>query len=161
MAYAAKWGEALAWARDAARYTGDDCLLWPFRATIDGYGILGGSGRTMRATRYVCEIAHGKPPMEHMDCAHSCHTPACCNPRHLRWATRAENEADKRLNGTDNRGERHGKTTLTASDVLAIRAARRAGVRNAELARRYSITRGSISNIMSGFSWAWLEGENA
>jgi hypothetical protein len=161
MGRSAKWGEAQAWALSAVHYTGDDCLLWPFKATTCGYGTMGVAGKTVKTHRYVCELASGSPPQSDMDCAHSCHVSLCCNPRHLRWATRAENEADKKANGTDNRGARHGKTTLTSDDVLAIRAARKSGFSTGEIARRYNVTPGSISNIMSGVSWAWLEGDRA
>jgi hypothetical protein len=160
MARQANWGEAQAWAQTAARYTGDDCLPWPFKANTYGYGTMGVGGKTVKATRYVCQLAHGAP-VGRVDCAHSCGNRLCCNPRHLRWATRAENEADKRLHGRDNRGERHGATILTTNDVLAIRAARKAGERNGKLARQYGVSPGTICNIMSGASWAWLEGEKA
>lgn len=160
MSKIARWGEAQEWARIAALYTGDGCRLWPFATDARGYGSIGVSGKTLKAHRYICQLALGVDGAG-MDCAHSCGNPLCCTPSHLRFATRAENEADKRLHGTDNRGERHGRTTLTADDVRAIREAKGSGFSTGELARRYNVTPGSISNIMSGVSWAWLEGENA
>ncbi len=160
MARKARWGEAMAWAQTAARFTGDDCLLWPFGMT-NGYGGLEVSERKkMPAHRYVCTLVYGDPPHARMDCAHSCGVRACCNPRHLRWATRAENEADKMSHGVDNRGERHGLSKLSVADVRAIRAAAGTATQRT-LAQRFGVGQDQISRIVKRKRWAWLEGENA
>lgn len=151
---------AKAWAQEAAKYEGDDCLLWPF-STTRGYGTVFADGQTTPASRYVCELAHGKPFLIWNDAAHRCGNRLCCNPRHLRWTTRAENEADKKKHGTSNRGERHGMSTLTADEVLAIRNARKRGVRRTVLARQYNLKPATIYDITSGRRWAWLKGEHA
>lgn len=154
-------GEARRWAQEASRFTGDECLLWPFKAQAEGYGVVRLFGRrTMRVSRYVCLIAHGEPDGR-MDAAHSCGNRLCCNPKHLRWATRSQNQADTLEHGTHNRGERNYKTTLTEDDVRTIRREREAGTSGVELARRYGITQASVCDIIKGRSWAWLEGENA
>lgn len=75
----------------AMQHDSDECLLWPFAQTSDGYGVLGNS----TASRVVCERAHG-PPFAGADAAHSCDVKLCVNRRHLRWATRQENVDEKR-----------------------------------------------------------------
>lgn len=158
MARKARWGEAHAWAQAAVHYTGDDCLLWPFGKT-NGYGALGANGAKAQAHRFVCELAHGKPPRDGLDCAHSCGNRACCNPRHLRWASRAENEADKKAHGTSNSGERHGLSKLTEADVRSIRSLAGSMTQRA-IAARYGVGSDQISRIINGKRWI-LEGERA
>jgi len=95
----------------------DDCIIWPFSIERSGYP---GNNKGRRTIRVVCERAHG-PPFLKADAAHSCDVKACVNPRHLRWATRRENEAEKARTGAG-RGERGKDAKLTVADVLAIRA---------------------------------------
>lgn len=62
-----------------------------------GYIQIGGRGsRVVRAHRLALVIATGEDPPEFEAChAPACTTSLCCNEAHLRWGTRAENEADK------------------------------------------------------------------
>lgn len=110
-------------------------------------------GVQKRAHRWMCILAHGNPAIG-MEAAHSCGISQCVNPKHLRWATPAENSADKNLHGTDNRGERNGKTKLTAADIAAIRNAP-PGLR--ALMDKYGISKGCVSKIRSGQRWGHVE----
>jgi hypothetical protein len=150
---AAIWGEAQAWALEAARHVGDDCLLWPFRAEVSGYGAIHIDGRRRRAPRYICELAHGKPPAEKMECAHTCGERMCCNPRHLRWATRIENERDKILHGRTNRGERNGQAKLTHQSVQQMRALRETGETFKSIAKQFGVSTGAAHRTISGAHW--------
>lgn len=138
----------------------DDCVIWPFSRGSAGYGRVTLNGRRQSASRAVCERVHGAAPTPGHEAAHSCgkgHT-GCVNPRHLRWATCAENHADKLLHGTDNRGERHGQHVLARQDVLAIRSLRRDGQPRAQLARRFGIAATTVRDIEQGVTWGWLHG---
>lgn len=84
----------------ALRSSTDDCILWSWPPINSGYGQINLDGRRQLAHRVVCEQAHGQPPSEKHEAAHSCGKRLCINPRHLRWATKPENEADKLLHGT-------------------------------------------------------------
>lgn len=158
MSRVAKRGEAQAWARSAARHTGDDCLLWPFKAVgTNGYGTIRTAGRKMvGAHRLVCKLAHGAPPSSGLECAHSCGIKLCCNPNHLRWTTHPENEADKARHGTNNIGSRNGAAKLTASAVWQIREKHARGASGRSLAKHYAVSPAAISLIVNGLNWAWL-----
>lgn len=136
--------------RAHANYGGDDCLLWPYRTTPKGYGLAVIGGVQKRASRWMCIAAHGEPASTALVAAHSCGNPTCVNPRHLRWATDMENSADREIHGTVNRGERNGKTTLTASDVAYIRSAPPS---LAPLMQMFGMSKHGISKIRSGKRW--------
>lgn len=154
-----KLGPAQRWVLDVAlKHEGDDCLTWPFYRSADGYGKFDYGGRPHNASRVVCELAHGAPSDAKLVAAHSCHNGhlGCVNPKHLRWATGSENERDKELNGTSNRGENHGGAKLTEEDVRAIRRLA-AQARHKEIASMFGVSRWTVLDIARRKRWAWVE----
>ena len=143
-------GSSEAFLQAHVTYDGDECLLWPYRLNSAGYGlaVVGGSQRT--ASRWMCVLAHGKPDRLRNGAAHACGNPSCVNPKHLRWATHAENMADKERHGTEIRGERNGKTRLTEDDVRYIR---NAPPDLAPLMERYGMSKHGISKVRAGSRW--------
>lgn len=97
-------GGPFLWIKANVNFSGDECLIWPFGRTTDGYPckITFSFLEKMLAHRLMCQLAHGKPPAPDLHAAHSCGNGhlACINPKHLRWATRKENEQDKILHRT-------------------------------------------------------------
>lgn len=148
-------GEPKRWLLEVAlQYKGSECLIWPFGQSSSGYGSTG-AGTPHRA---VCMLANGQPPSSAHQAAHSCGTKLCVNPAHLRWATRAENEADKISHGTANRGERNGHRKLSVPDVWQIR--RLAGrLLQREIGDLFGINRSAVSSIISRKAWSWLPDE--
>lgn len=53
----------------------------------------------------------------------------------------------------DVRGSKHPKTNLTESDVIAMRAARKAGAMVKALAEQYGVTQKAASHICRGVTW--------
>jgi len=72
----------------------------------------------------------------------------------LRYDTPRNNILDRELHGTDNKGERHGMSKLTAKDVRNIRETiwRTAN----DLAIKHRVSIGCIKNILTGRNWEWL-----
>jgi len=134
----------------------DDCILWPYAKNAAGYGRVWGLGKVNLAPRLSCQMAQGDAPTAKHEAAHSCHTPACLNPRHLRWATRTENERDKISNGTSNRGSRQWASKLTEYQVREMRIYARSGVKQQDLANYYGLGQATVSQILSGQRWGWL-----
>lgn len=149
---AQEWIEAV-----AVPYDSDDCLVWPFYRAPNGYGRIDVDGRPHVASRVICERVHGAPPTSGHVAAHSClkgHL-GCVSPRHLRWATQAENEQDKLLSGTSNRGAQHGMSKLTEDDVRAIRQL--SGVMpQAVIGAKFGISKWTVGDIIRRKRWGWL-----
>jgi hypothetical protein len=140
----------------AVAYLGGDCLLWPYGKTEGGYGAVRIDRRQCGVHVVVCELVHGPKPDPSFEVAHGCGNRACCNPKHLRWATRSDNHADKVQHGTALRGEKHHKARLTETDVREIRALH-GKLSQAEIARRYGLKPTVIGGILRRRSWKWLE----
>lgn len=135
--------------------TEDQCILWPYSTNDKGYGLAVIGGKQRGAHNWMCRLAHGEPFSIWRHAAHSCGNPRCINPNHLRWATHAENMADKEKQGTVARGENNGRTSLTEADVLDIR---NAPAKLAPLMKKYSLSKHAVSRIRSGKRWAHLGG---
>lgn len=127
---------------------GDAC--WPWQGDTDraGYGVFYYGGRVRRAHELALSFTTGEARGEGMDTCHSCDTPGCVNPVHLRFDTRAANVADM-----DARGRRVSASKITAEDVRTIRERRANGARQIDLAEDYGLTASQISMIVRGRRW--------
>ena len=90
---------------------------------------------------------------------HSCDTPCCCNPEHLRLGTAKDNSADMVERGRSRNRTRHGeasnKAKLTADQAREIYASKEAG---AVLGARYGISAAAVNHIRRGKNWAHATG---
>jgi hypothetical protein len=144
-------GEPERFIRSLVGHVGDACVPWPYGVKDRGYGLATIDGKQSVASRWMCELAHGEPPFRGAEAAHNCGNAPCVNPNHLRWDTPKGNAADRVKHGTHNRGERSGKTSLTASDVEIIKSS---PPNLKALAERFGVSKGCISKIRSGQRWA-------
>lgn len=135
-------------------YEGDECLLWPYATTENGYGQMYRHGKNGHVHRYLCEDVHGAPPTEKHQASHSCgkgHL-GCVTKKHLSWKTPADNQADRLHHGTDCRGEKHWNAKLTNDQVREIMS-QKGIISQAELGRRFGVSQASISYIHNGNKW--------
>ena len=72
-----------------------DCLVWTAGKNKRGYGAIWDGKRMAMAHRFAWEREHGPIP-EGMVIDHVCHTPACVRLEHLRVATPAQNQWNRR-----------------------------------------------------------------
>jgi hypothetical protein len=87
----------------------------------------------------------------------ACHANGCKTDNrleNLRWDTRAGNMADAIKHGKTNRGERSPFAKLTESDVRQIRELPNT---QAEIARKFNISREHVRDIRLGKRWAHLQ----
>lgn len=138
----------------AAVFDSDECLIWPYRLSKNGYGTLRTGAKNRYAHRVLCEIIHGTPPNA-LDAAHSCGNRACVNPRHLRWASRSDNLHDARGHGTIG-GELNAQSKLTSAEVINIRRRLVAGERVTAIARNLHVSSTCISDIRRRRTWGHL-----
>ena len=138
-------------------YAGDGCLLWPYGKNGAGYGYIWKDGGHRRAHVLMLEMTAGPRPTPEHQAAHTCGNRACVNPQHLRWATHSENQGDRLLHGTHNRGERCGTAKLTEAQVREILALLAQGILQREIGRLYGVGQAQVSRIKIGRTWAHLE----
>lgn len=150
-------GDLMIFVNQALAAETDECIPWPYGKAGSQYGVLNIEGRRAYAHRVVCEAAHGPMPADKREAAHGCGNSSCINKRHLRWATHKENDADKIIHGTTNKGERHGNSKLTDFDVLAIRKRLRQGETQRSVAKDFSVHVMTVCNIGLGKRWTHVE----
>ena len=132
---------------------GRDCYGYPMvRPHVNGkaYGI--------KVHKLVAEAFLGPRPTPKHEVAHWDGNPENACVTNLRWATRAENHADKIRHGTTNRGEAQGCSKLKSSDIPIILAMRDKGITHIKIAKYFDVTVSNISAILRGVSWSWLTG---
>lgn len=136
----------------------EPCILKGYR-NLDGYivvNLVGAGPRTVHslvAQAFLGQRPHGSE-VRHLDGNPG--NPALAN---LAYGTSAENQADRILHGTSNRGTRQHKSRLTEADVLEIRrvAGQEPGLTKREIGLRFGVSRTTVSSIIRGDNWAWLE----
>jgi hypothetical protein len=106
----------------------------------------------------MCLLRYGPPPTEGHVAAHSCGNGSggCVHPRHVRWATASENEQDKVVHGTSNRGERCGSAKLTEDDVRTIRGLE-GHMTQQGIADRFGVHLMTVNSILRRKNWSWLK----
>lgn len=129
----------------------DECVIWPVQGSYK-YPVIVVDGSNRGVHVVVCEHHHGPKPSPTHQVAHSCGVTRCVNYRHVRWATPAENNADKVMHGTARR-----PLKLTVPQVREIRQRRAAGEPLRSLAAEFAVTECTISAIARRHIWAWLD----
>lgn len=135
----------------------DDCIIWSLFVNHNGYGDIRIDRKTTRAHHLICKMAHGDPPFPKAQAAHSCGNKLCINKRHIRWASRSENERDKVAHGRSNRGERQGLHKLTEGDVREIRKLWRKGEGSSHISEIFGVAPRTIRDAANRVTWSWLD----
>jgi len=142
----------------------NDCWLWT--GTTTRYPIYYQNNKQYYAHRLICEHYHGD--MSGLVTRHLCGNSRCVNPAHLKPGTQSENERDKVLHGTSNKGKKFNspnyrkpnhngslnpKAKLTEQDVLDIRSS---NVSAKILAVQYNVSLKHIYAIKNGTAWSHI-----
>lgn len=131
------------------------CWLW-LGSKVCGYGQFNLNGKTVRSHHYSFFLSKGMWPT--LDVLHSCDTPSCVNPDHLREGTDKDNAADRdsRSRRQAPKGELNGMAKLTEAMVMQARLRYSAGELIADLADAYGVKIGPMRKAIKGRSWRHL-----
>jgi hypothetical protein len=91
------------------------------------------------------------------ECCHNNGKPWDNRLDNLRWDTRENNYADRDRHGTTARGEKQGHVKLTEVGVLEIKRLLVEGVMQKHIAKKFNVSKGTISKIKLGETWFWLK----
>lgn len=131
------------------------CWIWPGAKDSAGYGRMtvcrdGAKPRYRDFFVHRLAILFDGRRLDVGECAlHSCDNPACCNPRHLRVGTIAENNRDRASRNRKSwpRGSAAGNAKLTESQVLEIHEQLARGVLFKHIAAKYGVSMTVIGGI--------------
>jgi HNH endonuclease len=152
-----KRGSIDKWIEQHVNFDGKDCLIWPFARHKDGRAKM---RRGKMPAQIMCLKAKGPAPSKEHEVAHSCGNGSggCVHPKHLRWATRKDNHADKKLHGTFLIGERVHNAKLNPTKVLKIRSlfsSKKLSL--SQIARKMSVSDGCIKGVIYGQNWGHVQ----
>lgn len=152
------YGDSVGWLEQNIPSNTDDYVIWPYGRFSDGYAAVNIKGKKHRVSRYVCGLVNGHPSDADMDAAHSCGNGhlGCVNDRHMRWATRKENIADKVAHGTERLGEDRHNSKLSNEEAMSIFKMRGNGVYQKDIALRFGISRELVGQIQRKTAWSWI-----
>jgi DNA-binding XRE family transcriptional regulator len=117
-------------------------------------------GKVLTAHRFSFELHKGPIPKGFSVC-HSCDNPRCVNPDHLFLGTQRDNALDmitkqrQRLPEIKS-GEAHNMSILKESEVREIRQLRDSGQSHNAIAKRFGVSRPTITAIFNGRLWRHL-----
>jgi hypothetical protein len=131
------------------------CWMWTGPAQR-GYPQLRTKGAPWgrRANRAALFFFVGPPPSNRHFAIHSCDTPMCVNPAHLRWGTPKENTGDAISRDRISRGSSHPIAKLSEADVAAIRLRVASGELQRVVASAYGIRQSYVSRIVRREIWS-------
>lgn len=105
-----------------------------------------------RMHRYIYLTQKGEIP-EGMCVCHSCDNPTCINPAHLFLGTIKDNTMDMVRKGRQAKGERINLAKLNEEIVRLIKSSTE---KRPVLARRFSVSVQTITDIRKGKSWKYV-----
>lgn len=90
------------WSKVAKTNNPEECWEWQGAVHTnrkERYGVTSFEGRQWLTHRLAYFFANTLPPDPDLNVLHSCDNPSCCNPRHLREGTQADNVDDMMKRG--------------------------------------------------------------
>lgn len=138
-----------------------DCINHKRCADKDGYGTIKIAGKGLRLHRYTYCL-YNNVTMESisgLQVRHTCDNPSCINPKHLLIGSHQDNMNDKVQRNRQTRGDVHGRTKLTSTQVKYIRehCKPRDKVHGVlPLSRQFGVSTTAIRYARDGKNWKLL-----
>jgi hypothetical protein len=148
--------QARFWAKVDSKGGPDAC--WPFQGCRDkwGYAHTAIKHKRVQAHRKAYELSVGEIPAG-MCLLHSCDNPPCCNPKHLRLGTNAENVADKMRKGRHPVGVEAYNAKLNEEKVREMRRLRQEGMTYKKLGALFQINYTTARYVCRGDNWGHVK----
>lgn len=86
--------------------TSGECWMWTASVNRQGYGNFTSNGKHLKAHRVAWELANSMKIPDDLVVMHTCDTPGCCRPTHLKLGTRKENNEDMAAKGRHGQGKK-------------------------------------------------------
>jgi len=134
----------------------NECWEWKAYKTPEGYGQFGVKNIIFKAHRVAWMLHTGDTLYNGEFVLHKCDNPSCVNPNHLFLGNNQLNMADKASKGRSN-GELNNSHKLTEQQVIQIRQAHQNGTTKYKLARKYDVSNGCITKIVTRQTWRHIE----
>lgn len=132
---------------------GNDNECWDWKGYLQkGYGHIRYKSKKYTASRLSYELYVGSLDSK-MSICHTCHRPICVNPNHLYLGTHQENMQDMVVSNRAAKGENHSQSKLTESKTKYIKLELTNGQSVTELAKKYNVSKGTISMIKNNKIW--------
>ncbi|MHA2136087.1 MAG: HNH endonuclease signature motif containing protein [Candidatus Thorarchaeota archaeon] len=127
----------------------DNCWEWTGYILSSGYGQFKIACKNYRAHRIAYALSFGQPMGIVM---HTCDNRCCCNPKHLRDGTNAENSADMVAKGRVFKpiGELHPNRKLTCHKANMIRMSTGTCI---IVGKQFGVSASLVSMIRTGKAW--------
>lgn len=141
----------------------DSCWLWRGEKNSMGYGRLAfgsqkyGKRKRIFAHRLSLEL-HGVQVLESDTVMHTCDTPLCVNPEHLKVTTIAGNLEDMRSKKRHNFGQKNGGAKLSNETVLKLVDMVATGSDVNSAAKILGIRPENAKTILRGNRWSIVTG---
>ena len=142
------------------------CHIWRSRLNEqDKHGTLNVNGVAIPAYRIALEIKLGRPIAKGMQANHTCDVRACVNQDHLYEGTQKDNIGDairrgrfvkpprNGINPPVHIGESNNNAVMTEELVRQLREDKKSGMSQVALAKKYGISTGTVSQIVTGKTW--------
>ena len=115
-----------------------------------------GRGVSLRVHQAVAEALLGPRPSRRHPVCHDDGNPMNSNLTNLRWDTYCANVMDRHAHGTmirQARGEGHYRAKLSLARVAAARQMEADGMTRQEIARRFGVSKATITGALNGRTW--------
>lgn len=104
-------------------------------------------------SRIVATVFHGEAPSDLHEAAHNDGDPSHNYYKNIRWATKKENHADKKIHGTSINGSNNPKSKLSEGDVINIIKINPSGKQTKQIATQYGVNYCTIRDIITRKTW--------
>jgi hypothetical protein len=134
------------------------CHLFTGCLNHDGYGRIGKDGKNVYVHREVFRKHNPEIEMTGV-IMHTCDTPNCVNPEHLKHGTVADNIADMVAKGrrVTVKGSNQPDAKLHEDDIPAIRLRLQTNESCTTIGRDYNVSDSAIRNIEKGRTWTHVK----